>query len=87
MNYQDDTDAPLVTPEKYLQLTGASYSELAEVVGYPYDTVKRWFQRGKGRRNAPIIVQRVLALQLEITELRRDGGSANRDTVARRVRA
>lgn len=69
-----------ITPEEYLQVTGATYSQLANTIGYPYDTVKRWFQRGKGRRKPPQIVCRVLALELELAELK--NGSQDRHTTA-----
>jgi hypothetical protein len=59
-----------VTPQEYLQRTGQSYQELADTIGYPYDSVKRWFQRGRGRREPQPVVGRFLALQLELMELK-----------------
>lgn len=60
-----------VTPLEYLQRTGASYKDLSMICGYDYDTVKRWFFTGKNRRNPPIVVCRLLALELELNELKR----------------
>lgn len=70
-----------ITPEEYLSMTGASYSQLADTIGYPYDTVKRWFQKGKGRRNPDQLVCKYLAQNLELERLK-NGDRTNRNTVA-----
>lgn len=59
-----------INPLEYLQRTGADYSELADLTGYSYDTVRRWFMAGKGRRKPPTAVLRLLAAELELRKYR-----------------
>lgn len=61
----------LVTPLEYLQVTGRTYQDIADRSGYSYDAVRRWFAQGKRKRACPTVVCRLLALELELEEIKR----------------
>lgn len=64
-------DNQFVTPEQYLRITGADYRKLAEVCCCSYASVKSWFSRSPTkRRNPPDAVCKLLALELELAQLK-----------------
>lgn len=62
-----------ISPLQYIQLTGCSYQHLADLTGYSYDAVKRWFMKGKSHSNPSPAVPRLLAAELELRRLRSVG--------------
>lgn len=59
-----------ISPLEYIQLTGCNYQYLADLTGYSYDAVKRWFMKGKNRCKPSPAVPRLLAADLKLRRLK-----------------
>ena len=53
-------------PENFIQLTGATYTEIAEMCDRPYATVAKWFCRGKCHRNPSPQDLKILKLEYQM---------------------
>lgn len=72
-----------VTPLEYVEQTGKSYQEIADLCDLDYQTVKRWFIRAKSRTEPSKTVCRLLAMDLELNELKRQQSASQvRNSVA-----
>jgi hypothetical protein len=61
-----------MTPLEWMQITGSNYQGLADTCGYTYEGVKQWFKRGSGKRNPHESVHRLLAMDVQLRELKRN---------------